>query len=350
MRRWQQRQRRRHGLRHKQRGTPWWTVGTTPSAGGTAVASYTADEMGGSFGGNWWVGNRFGTSPVASATAFTETLAGTSQPTVFSVTENDQALINGIWSNLAVSSGGSYNLTPNGWAYSTNDMVGNTFVDSGNGTNAALVLANGAAYTYAITRSSLAGSAVVCPGTCTTSGVYPPGAASYSMAYTSNFYYLYNLANGLQATDGNGVALTSLPVEDTTTFCDPLIGTVYVPTTTQMTANPNGWMYYVYFLTPGSTCTSGAITTALGTAPQQQVTITWTPTGVPAAPTVLVLTNWYSPTGTGSFGFTNPWFYGLRGGYAWEGIMLPATTTVDSMKNKAAINAELKASGYTTIP
>jgi hypothetical protein len=171
------------------------------------------------------------------------------------------------------------------------------------------------------------------------------------LAYTSNFYFLYNLSNGLQVTDRYGVQLTSLPVEKVTTFCDPLIGTVYVPTSTQMAANPNGWLYYVYFLTPGSACSSSNITTALGTAPQQQVTITWTPTGVPVVPTVLVLTNWFpiNPNWS-SFGFTNPWFYSLRAGYVWEGIMEPATTTVSSVKNKAAINAELKASGYTTIP
>lgn len=316
-----------------------------------AVSGYITDGMGGSFSGNWWTGNRFGASPVASATALTETLSGTSQPTVFSVAKNDQALVNGTWSNLAVSSVGSYNLTPNGWALSTNDMVGNTFVDSGDGTNGALVLANGAAYTYAITRSNLAGTAVSCPGTCTTPGVYPAGAASYSLAFTSNFYFLYNLGNGYQLTGQNGAALTSLPVEDTTTFCDPLIGAVYVPTLTQMTANPNGWLYYVYFLTPGSACTSGTIAAALAAAPQQQVTITWTPTGVPAVPTVLVLTSWFPVyPNMSSYGFTNPWFYSLRAGYVWEGIMLPATTTVDSVKNKAAINTELNASGYTTIP
>ncbi|HEY6096329.1 MAG TPA: hypothetical protein VIU93_15420 [Gallionellaceae bacterium] len=332
-------------------GTPWWTVGTTPSAGGTAVASYIAGEMSGSFGGKWWVGNWFGSTPAASATALTETLAGTAQPTVFNVTKNQQALINGAWSNLTVSSGSSYNLTPNGWALSTNDMLGSTFVDSGNGSDAALVLANGAAYTYAITRTNLAGSPVVCPGTCTTPGAYPAGAESYSLAYTSNFYFLYNLSNGLQVTDGNGAALTSLPVEDVTTFCDPLIGAVYVHTHTQMSANPNGWLYYVYFLTPGSACTSGNISTALAAGAQQQVTITWTPTGVAAVPTVLVLTNWFPIyPNMSSYGFTNPWFYSLRAGYVWEGLMLPAATSGSSMKNKAAINAELNASGYTAIP
>ena len=81
------------------------------------------------------------------------------------------------------------------------------------------------------------------------------------------------------------------------------------------------------------------------------MTITWTPTGVAAVPTVLVLTNWFpiSPN-TSFFGFTNPWFYSLRAGYVWEGIMLPKTSTVSSKKNKVAINAELMASGYTTIP
>lgn len=268
--------------------------GTTPSAGGTAVASYIADGMSGSFNGNWRVGSWLGFSP-ASATALTETLAATSLSTTFSVTKNNLELVNGIWSNFfVISSGGSsYNLTPNGWAISTNDMLGNSFVDSGNGSNAALVLANGAAYTYAISRSSLAGLDVVCPVTCTTPGVYPAGAAGYSLAYTSNFYFLYNLANGWQVTDQYGVQLTSLPVEDVTTFCDPFIGMVYEPTSTQMAANPNGWLYKVYFLTQGADCTSGNITTALGTAPQQQVTITWTPTGVPAVPTVLVLTNWF---------------------------------------------------------
>ena len=65
--------------------------GTTASAGGTTVASFIADEMSGSFSGSWWVGNRFGSSPVASATALTETLAATSQPTTFSVTRNTGA-------------------------------------------------------------------------------------------------------------------------------------------------------------------------------------------------------------------------------------------------------------------
>jgi hypothetical protein len=99
--------------------------GGAPSSGSTAVASYIADDMSGSFSGNWWVGNWLGSSPVASATVLTETLAATSQPTTFNVTENYQALVNGTWSSLAVSSGGAYNLTPNGWAFSTNGMLGN---------------------------------------------------------------------------------------------------------------------------------------------------------------------------------------------------------------------------------
>lgn len=332
-------------------GTPWWTVGTSPSAIGSAVAGYIADGMGGSFNGKWWNGNNFGTSPAASATLMTETMAATSQPTVFSVTKNYQALINGAWSNLAVSNGSSYNLTPNGWALSGSDLAGSTFADSGDGTNGTLVLSNGAAYTYAITRSDLSGTAVACPGTCSAPGVYPAGAASYSMAYTSNFYFLYNLANGYQLTGADGAALSSLPVENSTTFCDPLLGTVYVPSGTQMAINPNGWLYYVHFLATGTTCTSSSIAAALATAPTQQVTITWTPTGVAAVPTVLVLTNWFPIyPNTSIYGFTNPWFYSLRGGYVWEGLMLPANSSVSSMKNKAAINAELNAGGYTSVP
>lgn len=330
--------------------------GSGPSADGTspdgsAVASYVTDQQGASFTGSWWTGNHFAATPVASATARTHNLTATAQPTTFDVATRSQALVSGTWSDLAVSSGGYYGLTPNGWAYSSNDLVGSKFVDSGNGTDATLVLANGSAYTYAITRTDLAGANVTCPGTCTTPATYPPGSARYDKVYTSNFYYLYNLADGWQVTDVYGTALSSLPTANATTFCDPLIGTVYDPRGTKMSSNPDGWLYYVYFLASGQTCTSGAIASALGTAPQQQVTITWLPTGVPAAPTVLKLTNWFPIYPNMSmFGFTNPWFYALRGGYVWEGLMVPANTSAGSAKNKAAINAELQASGYTALP
>lgn len=323
------------------------SVSATPSSPGTAVATFIADQQGGSFAGSWYTGD-YGSTVAASASAYTDTTTATTQPTVFSLSSNYQILANGSWSPLALANGSAYYLTPGGWSLYS-DVTGSvTYVDSGDGTHVTYMLPNGAPDYFSVKRTDLSGTTISCTGGCVTPGTYPTGSAKYSLTRTVDYYTLFNLSSGLQETDLSGAPLTYLPVEDTTAFCDPLIDTVYEPTATQW--GTHAWLYYVYFTASGSGCTSSSISAALAAGAQQQVVITWTPTGNTAVPTVLVLTNWYPIYPNMSFfGLTNPWFYSLRAGNVWEGIVEQAGTGF-GRKSKIAVNAELTANGYAPIP
>jgi hypothetical protein len=317
---------------------------TLPSASGTVVASYVADQQNGSFTGIWYTGSAFNTTP-ASATAYTETLANTTTASIYDVTSTFKALINGSWGIGTQNNATSYNLGPSGWVLDTDEPTGNTFIDSGDGLHASFRLANSASYNYTISRTNLAGTTINCSGTCVTTDIYPTGAASYDLTYASNFYILYNLGINYRITGHDGIALTSLPGLGTTTFCDPLLGTVY----RAVSSSPPIYRYNVYFVAGGSTCTQSAISTALAGTAQYTVNITAEATGNSAVPYVLLLENWWPIyPNMSTYGFTNPWFYSVQSGYVWEGIMIP-TGNVSSQKNKTAINAELTARGYIPI-
>lgn len=144
---------------------------------------------------------------------------------------------------------------------------------------------------------------------------------------------LFNLSNGLQVTDQNGTMLTSLPAVGAT-FCDPLLGMVYAPS----------YSFPNYVVSRTAACSQAAIATALATAPVASVSISVQLTGNPVVPSVLILQNW-----SVGYGLTNPFIYGYRAGYVWEGLMEPAGTNW-TLKNKTAINAELLANGYPAIP
>lgn len=305
--------------------------GAAPYAADTALGSYISDGQGTGFSGNWF------TSSVASAVANTRTLAATGSPTVFNVTYFSKSLANGSWSDINFTQGGGYGLTPTGWA--TGSQNGQTLTDIGDGSNAVLNISNGDTYPFSIVKTSLAGSPVVCTnGPCSpSSATYPAGAARYSLSYTSAHYFLLTSTNGYQVTNQYGAPFTSLPTLNDT-FCDPLLGYVYKPQSTATYTSNYYWVYYA------ANCGSAAISTALAGTHVAYVMVSVEPTGNAYVPNVLILTNW-----TPGYGLLNPWIYALRAGYVWEGLKEPQGTNF-TLKNKAAINAELLGSGYSEIP
>ncbi len=305
-----------------------------PSASSTALGSYITEGQGTSFNGTWFVSS----AASSTASADTRTLAATTSPTVFTITYTPKQLANGSWSNVALAPGANYDLTPTGWALGS--QVGQTLVDSGDGTNAVLKMQNGATTPVSIAKTNLQGTLVGClssTGSCaSTTPIYPAGASKYSITQTSDTYLLFSPSNNnLQVTDQSGNALTALPTAGGT-FCDPILSLVY------QQISPAFNSYNVYF-TAG--CTSGAISTALGTTRTATVMISVQATNNVVVPGVLLLSGW---TGTYS-AFATQFIYGLRAGYVWLGVMEPLGTT-NTLENKIAINAELVDNGFVAIP
>lgn len=315
-------------------GDPGATAGTgaAPSSANTALGSYINDGLAGGFTGSWYTGT------TVSATAYTKSLATTASPTVFNATYSTRSLVSGSWGPGATWVLG-YELSPtNGWVLGS--QAGATLTDKGDGLHAVDNFADGISYPFSITKMSLAGSAVACVnGPCVPSNAtYPAGAASYTLTDTADHYFLSTSTFGLQVSDGWGVPLASLPNVNTT-FCDPLLGYVYSPTSAASVSWTN--FYAVY---PTASCSSASIGTALSFAPAAYVTVTVESTGNVYVPTVLSLTNW-----SAGYGFVNPTIYAPRAGYVWGGVKEPQGSTF-TVKNKTAINAELLGSGYTAIP
>jgi len=304
---------------------------TTPSASTTPVGSYIADGQGTSFDG-WWLGP----TSAQSAVVATGTLAATT-PTVFAITDTPKLLSGSTWSNGTLAPPSGYDLAPAGWTLSTN--TGMTFVDSGNGINAAVNKTNGASYQYSFAKTNLAGATFASTGI-TTLGSYTTGASEYIMTLTAPYYHLSPGTVPANAITGaSGIALSVLPALGVT-FCDPTAPAVVYQGMGLPTPSAN---YNVYNTT---SCSSGNITTALGTAPIATVLISLVSTGNTAVPNVLRLSN---AIGSAPPAWMNNSIYGVQAGYVWWGVTYPIGTSFVS-KNKIAINQELVASGLPAIP
>jgi hypothetical protein len=303
-----------------------------PSAANTALGSYINDELAGGFTGSWYTGT------TVSATANTESLAATAVPTVFNLSHSTRTLAGGVWSNAASTGGWGYELAPSGWVLG--GQSGATRTDKGDGVHAVDNFAGGISYPFSIARTSLAGSAVACVnGPCIQpNAVYPPGAASYTLTDTTDHYLLLTSTMGLQVSDAWGVPLARLPTVNET-FCDPLLGYVYQPTSAASVSWTN---FYAVYTT--ASCLGSSIGTALAGFPVAYVTVSVEATGNAYVPNVLSLTNW-----SAGYGFVYPTIYALRNGYVWEGVKEPQGSRF-TVKNKAAINAELLGSGFAAIP
>ena len=323
-------------------------TGSSPPTPG--LSSYIADQQGTSFTGGWNIW--FPSTVAASAFATTNTLAATSTANIYAGTNTFLQLVNGAWGATAST---SYDLIPTGWFLTPNT---GTLTDSGDGTNYTFAPTGEPASGYSVTKTSLAGTPIACfsptTGTnvaCAIPGNYPTGAVTYDITQKQDSYSLAGGAGSGAVTDANGLPLIALPVLNTT-FCDPTDwpatwpANVYVPIAGAATGANN---YNVYNLVGGS-CTTANISASISAStavPYATVLISKKATGSTAVPNVLILTNPVPLVGVDVSWITN-WIYGVRAGNVWDGSMNFAGL-VNTIENKTAIDAELKASGLNPL-
>ncbi len=319
---------------------------TSANSSKPAVASYIADGQGTSFNG-WWVnqGGLLGVSAVA--TTYSLNTTATAGTYAWVSTAKSVAAASGVWTSSAGYVPTGFDLTPAGWVTVTGT---NTFVDGGDGIHVSLNNADGSTTTYSISQTSLSGKAVVCTnnvGTtiaCVAPGNYPAGSSAYVKTQTANTYSIPNtsiVANRI--TDATGAALTALPTIGTGTFCDPVSGYVYQPTTTVGTYNT-----YTDF---AFGCNSVGIASAVAAASAGTVQLASKPTGNAVVPTVLAFSSW---TGVAlATRFNSPYytyFLTLNAGNVYWGASTLTGNQAPPEKNKGTINAELVANGLPVIP
>jgi Fibronectin type III domain len=304
-----------------------------PSASTTALGSYIADGLNGSFVGSW---NNYG---AGSAEAYPTSLATTGIANTYALTWGDKLLTSVTWS-ANPSPSGLYDLISTGWIPSPST---GTLVDSGDGINVTITPTGESAVADSITKTSLTG-AITCFDatgavmTCTAPNSYPTGAAEYTHTQgTGPYYSLWaGVTGATPVTDATGTALTALPAIGST-FCDPLSLLVFQAITPTPGAGANNyWMFNT------ASCAPADITTARGTTPDT-VLISTQVTNNSAVPSVLIL------SGATVITYMNGAIYGLRANNVWPGYITPAGWTWTE-ENKIAINAELVASGFAPIP
>lgn len=305
------------------------------------VASYLADQQGGSFLGRWW----YAASGAASAVKADENTllaTGTSQYAGTAVHK--------------ILSGSSWIANPNpdiyydlssplsGWVTSPDTV---TLVDNGDGRNVTITPTGEPAFVAAVTKTNLANTSITCADstgatiTCPGTSVYPVGAASYrlTVSYSSTQYELYGDTLAKKITNQAGAVLIALPALDTT-FCDPTFPYVFE-------AQGSG----IYKVWPTADCSAGAIATAI-TAPTADGTVVMDRPGTnnTYVPYVLHVQSVTTIGNTLVSGMRNM-IYGERLNAVWYGWMLPiGTYQLDPEFNKTALNAQLLANGQVSLP
>jgi hypothetical protein len=311
----------------------------------TAVSSYIADQQAGGFTGSWnFVG---GASSVVDAGV--NTLTVTATPNTYTSAYKDMLLTGGTWATNP-SPWVIYDLNTAGWTEMPSTA---TLLDNGTGANITITPTGESPVGVTITKTSLAATPIVCtsPSTgaavpCAAPGNYPAGAVSYQLSYSyaSDFYSLIGSAGALPwfpITDVAGVALTALPAVGAT-FCDPNAYLVYKAIAPAPAAGADN---YNVFRTVS--CLAADITAALATPLAGTVLISDQATGNSVVANVMRV---QSAAGT-PFAWANNVIYGFMAGNVWYGWLFPAGGVNDStQKNKAAINAELLASGLVALP
>lgn len=312
----------------------------------TAVSSYIADQQAGGFVGSWraLVG-----SSSSVADAYVTTLAATATANTYTSSEASKLLTSGIWGpnpNAWVL----YVLNTAGWVEYTNTV---TLVDVGNGSDVTASYAGLPAIGATVTKTSLAATPIVCtsPTTgatiaCVAPGSYPAGATSYqvSSTYATDGYFMFGATGAIPwfpLTDATGVPLTALPAAGAT-FCDPNYRMAFQTIAPAPAVGANN--YNVFAVT---SCSAANITAGTAGTPTGTVLISNQATGNAIVANVLRV---QSPTGA-PVAWMNNYIFGLMAGNVWYGWTSPAGSVNSSVeKNKAAINAELLASGLVALP
>lgn len=323
--------------------------GGAGDGGVTAVASYITDQQLGKFAGSW--GYFVNASSVVNASASYRTLSTTGTANTYTYSDADMLTSGGR------VGGGTWGMDPNpwsfyhlnnGWILSLNSGI---LVDNGNGSTVTYTPTGEASVQVGISKASLAGSAIVCfsPAgvvvTCASPGSYPPGAVAYHLGIVNGASDQFSLVGGagsivwLPITDATGADLTALPAVGDT-FCDSNLGYAFQPITPAPLTGDN------YKIFKSTACTSAAIATALAGTALGTVLINIQPTGDAVVANVLRVQS----TAGSTLAWFNNTIYGLRTGKIWQGWIYPAGLTSNvTVKNKAAINAELTADGWNPL-